>query len=113
MSSFSQWHHRLSHLCGSQLSALFYRGFLGSILGRESLDHCQGCRLGKKIPLPYHSSESVSQHPFDLVHLDVWCPAPFVHVFHAVFCKRVSVTSPSLKRTVSRNQDHYVVPLPK
>jgi hypothetical protein len=30
-SSFSQSHHRLDHLCGSQLSALLRRGLLGSI----------------------------------------------------------------------------------
>jgi hypothetical protein len=47
MLSFAQWHHHLGHLCASRLSALLHRGLLGSILGRESLDHCQGCRLGK------------------------------------------------------------------
>jgi hypothetical protein len=32
-SSFSQWHHRLGHLCASRLSALLRRGLLGSVLG--------------------------------------------------------------------------------
>jgi hypothetical protein len=39
----------LGHLCGSRLSALLYQGLLGSVLGRESLDHCQGCQLEKQI----------------------------------------------------------------
>jgi hypothetical protein len=39
-SSFYQWHHRLGHICGSRLSTLLHRGLLGSVLGRESLDHC-------------------------------------------------------------------------
>jgi hypothetical protein len=89
MLSFYQWHHRLNYICGSRLSALLHRGLLGSISGQKSLDHCQGCRLGKQIQLPYHSSGSVSQHPFDLVHSDVWGPAPFVskggHKYYIIF----------------------------
>jgi hypothetical protein len=55
----------------------FIEVFLG-LFQIESLDHCQGCRLGKQVRLPYPSSEYVPQHPFDLVHSDVWGPAPFV-----------------------------------
>jgi hypothetical protein len=89
MSLFAQWHHHLGHLCGSRLSALLHQSLLGLVLGRECLDHCQGCRLEKQVPLLYPSSESVSQRPFDLVDSDIWGPTPFVskggHKYYIIF----------------------------
>jgi hypothetical protein len=75
--SFAQWHRRLGHLSGSQLSSLVGSGVLGPVSGDTALN-CVGYKLGKQLQLPYPSSESKSQRPFDLVHSNVWGLAPLV-----------------------------------
>ncbi|WVZ83338.1 hypothetical protein U9M48_030497 [Paspalum notatum var. saurae] len=79
------------------LSAFGSLDWLRLVSGRESLAQCQGCRLEKQIQLPYHSSESVSERPFDLVHSDVNIfPMLFVRFFlRKVYTRRSALTPPA------------------
>ena len=72
-----QWHHRLGHPCPARLSFLVRRGLLGAVSPRSDVV-CHGCKLGKQLQRPYQSSLSRSSAPFELVHSDVWGPAPFL-----------------------------------
>ena len=73
-SSIHLWHQRLGHTSLSKLRPLISQGSLGSI--KEEPLHCTACQTAKQTALPFNPSISISASPFDLVHSDVWGPAP-------------------------------------
>ncbi|KAJ9545281.1 hypothetical protein OSB04_024988 [Centaurea solstitialis] len=62
--SFDLWYARL--------------GSLGNV-SSESIS-CLSCKLGKRHALPFENHEFTSALPFDLIHSDVWGPAPYPSV---------------------------------
>ena len=74
-SKYYLWHSRLGHISGSRLKFLNSSGILGD-LNPHDISDCSGCKLGKFTALPFSPSTSTSYAPFDLVHSDVWGPAP-------------------------------------
>lgn len=73
-SNFHLWHSRLGHVSVSRLKHLISLGSLGNLPSHDISD-CSGCKLKKKVALPFNCSTS-SIALFDLIHSDVWGPAP-------------------------------------
>jgi hypothetical protein len=64
------WHHRLSHPGPDTLSSLSRSSFIHCTSNKHEFYHA--CQLVKHTRLPFHSSSHRAEHPFDLIHLDLW-----------------------------------------
>jgi hypothetical protein len=73
----TMWHRRLGHPDPDTLSSLS-RSFFIQCTGKKH-DFCHACQLGKHTRLPFCSSSHRAEHPFDLIHLDLWT-SPVVSV---------------------------------
>lgn len=73
-SSIQLWHQRLAHSSIGKLRPLVSQGHLGSVTN-ESFD-CTACQTAKQPALSFNKSTNISASPFDLVHSDIWGPAP-------------------------------------
>ncbi|KAJ9564751.1 hypothetical protein OSB04_000717 [Centaurea solstitialis] len=73
-SSLDLWHDRLGHLSSSRIKLLASSGSLGHVT--PSNISCLPCKVGKHHALPFEINESQSSCSFDLIHSDVWGPAP-------------------------------------
>ena len=73
--SLDRWHRRLGHPSRARLHTLSSSGSLGRV-SSSSFSPCIGCQLAKHHALPFSLSESISAASFDLVHTDIWGPAP-------------------------------------
>jgi hypothetical protein len=66
----TMWHHRLGHPSPADLSSLSRSSFIQCTSIKH--DFCHACQLDKHTRLPFYSSSHRAEHPFDLIHLDVW-----------------------------------------
>jgi hypothetical protein len=75
--ALTTWHRRLGHPGPNGLSSLSRPSFIQCTSKKH--DFCHPCQLGKHIRLPFCSSSYRAEHPFDLIHLDLWT-SPVVSV---------------------------------
>ncbi|GJZ96755.1 ribonuclease H-like domain-containing protein [Tanacetum coccineum] len=80
--SASTWHQRLGHPGDEVLRSLVSSHFISC--NKDNYLHiCYACQLGKHVKLPFHSSNSIVEHCFDIIHSDLWTsPILFKHKFH-------------------------------
>lgn len=72
---FNLWHCRLGHASTSVVNSVLNSSNLPSFNKVQNF-LCSSCCLAKTHRLPYTKSVTVYNHPFELVHADVWGPAP-------------------------------------
>ncbi|KAM1757600.1 hypothetical protein ACFX11_006838 [Malus domestica] len=75
----SLWHHRLGHPSNKVVSLMLKKSNVSSISDSIPV-MCSSCIQGKISKLPFDSVTSKSVQPFDIVHSDVWGPAPCLSI---------------------------------
>jgi transposase InsO family protein len=71
------WHQRLGHPSDRVLvSSLPSLSSCMSVRNKHVQHHCKHCLIGKMHKLPFVHSQFQSTQPLELIHSDVWGPAP-------------------------------------
>jgi transposase InsO family protein len=88
LSSTDLWHMRLGHPQHRVLHHVLYRLSV-SPKPQLSNNFCKHCVIGKMTQLPFFSSTSCTKFPLEIVHSDVWGPAPINsingHRYYVIF----------------------------
>ena len=72
------WHARLGHPSMRLVQHLHKKGAI-KVSNKQFLDFiCESCNLAKATQLPFLPVNKRSHLPFELVHFDLWGPAPVV-----------------------------------
>lgn len=75
--SKSVWHKRLGHPSDRVLDQVIKQCNF-PYKSNKLLSFCDACQFGKSHVLPYSNSVSHASRPFELVHTDLWGPAPIL-----------------------------------
>jgi hypothetical protein len=78
--SSSTWHSRLGHPNSKILQFVFKHLPTSPIDSSSSNSFCKHCTLGKMSQLPFSHSCTHATEPLQLVHSDVWGPAPITSI---------------------------------
>ncbi|KAI3765987.1 hypothetical protein L2E82_16034 [Cichorium intybus] len=86
--SFELWHSRLGHISFDVISILNKLGVLHltSLLPKPTI--CQPCQLSKGHRLSFDLNSKRALYPLDLIHCDLWGPAPIDsngYLYYVVF----------------------------
>jgi histone deacetylase 1/2 len=76
-SDFHKWHLRLGHAHSKAVQSVLKLCNI-PVSNSNSNENCISCCIGKSHKLHAPSSLTVYHHPFEVVHCDLWGPAPFV-----------------------------------
>lgn len=71
------WHRRLGHPNNKVLDKVL-KSCNVKVPPSDNFSFCEACQYGKMHLLPFKSSSSHAQEPLELVHTDVWGPAPIM-----------------------------------
>src|ERR1043165_9888140 len=87
--SFNKWHSRLGYVSFETISNLNKLGhvFVTSLLPKPGL--CNSCELSKAKHLPFIENNKRAQQVLDLIHCDLWGPAPIAstggYLYYVIF----------------------------
>lgn len=71
-----RWHSRLGHASFPIVERVIKGNCLPVSVSHDVESVCDSCQRAKSHQLPYSSSDNKSCAPLDLIHSDVWGPAP-------------------------------------
>ncbi|KAJ9552406.1 LOW QUALITY PROTEIN: hypothetical protein OSB04_016451 [Centaurea solstitialis] len=86
--SFTLWHSRLGHVSFDTIKLLNNLGHLSVTSLLPTPGFCSSCQLAKSKRLSFDNNDKRAPHVLDLVHCDLWGPAPTQSMgynYYAVF----------------------------